>query len=179
MKDEEILALFAQESTKQRAFQLLVNKYQEKVYGMVRKMLIDHDDSDDLTQDIFIKVWKNLDNFRAESGLFTWIYRITTNECLNFLKKKRRKFFLPIHNVQKELTQKLSESSLISADEIQLKFQQALLIWPDKQRLVFNMRYFEDLSYEEISNVLGTSVGALKASYHLAAKKIEEFLQKN
>lgn len=146
---------------------------------MVRKMLIDHDDSDDLTQDIFIKIWKNLDNFRAESGLFTWIYRITTNECLNFLKKKRRKFFLPIHNVQKELTQKLSESSLISADEIQLKFQQALLILPDKQRLVFNMRYFDDLSYEEISKVLGTSVGALKASYHLAAKKIEEFLQKN
>jgi len=142
-------------------------------------MVIDHEDANDLTQDVFIKVWNNLSGFREHSQLFTWIYRIATNECLNFLKKKRRKFFLPINDVEKELSGKLESSPYIEGDAIQLKLQKALLLLPEKQRLVFNMKYYDDMKYEEISEVLKTSVGALKASYHLAVKKIETFLKEN
>ena len=142
-------------------------------------MVIDHEDADDLTQEVFIKVWKHLENFRQDSQLYTWLYRIATNECLNFLKSKKRKFFLPINDVEAELTAKIDQSDLIGGDEIQLKLQKALLKLPDKQRLVFNMKYYDDLKYEEISEILGTSVGALKASYHLAVKKIEEYVTKD
>lgn len=142
-------------------------------------MVIDHDDADDLTQEVFVKVWTNLENFRKDSQLYTWIYRIATNECLNFLSTKKKRFFLPIHDVAAELTQKLESTDTLSGDEVQLKLQKALLRLPDKQRLVFNMKYFDDLKYEEISEILGTSVGALKASYHIAVKKIEEYLKKD
>lgn len=155
---------------------MLVRAYQQRVYWHVRKMVIDHDDADDLTQEVFIKIHKYIENFREDSQLFTWIYRIATNECLTFLDKKKRRFFLPIGDVEGELTQKLESSSQISGDEIHLKLQKALLKLPDKQRLVFNMKYYEDLSYEEISEITTTSVGALKASYHHAVKKIEELL---
>jgi RNA polymerase sigma-70 factor (ECF subfamily) len=139
-------------------------------------MVIDHDDANDLTQDVFIKIHKYIETFREDSQLFTWIYRIATNECLSFLEKKKRRFFLPIGDVEGELTSKLDHSDMISGNEVQMKLQKALLKLPEKQRLVFNMRYFEDLSYEEISEITETSVGALKASYHHAVKKIEEFL---
>jgi len=155
---------------------MLVRGYQQRVYWHVRKMVIDHDDADDLTQEVFIKIHRYIDNFREDSQLFTWIYRIATNECLTFLDKKKRRFFLPIGDVERELTAKLDTSSHVTGDEIQMKLQKALLKLPDKQRLVFNMRYFEDLSYEEIAEITKTSVGALKASYHHAVKKIEEFL---
>lgn len=137
-------------------------------------MVIVHDDADDLVQDVFIKVWNNIHKFREDSSLYTWIYRIATNECLNFLKKKRNRFFLPIHDVAEELSSKLDESSHISGDEIQMKLQRALLKLPDKQRLVFNMKYFDEMKFKEIAAITKTSEGALKASYHLAVKKIEE-----
>ena len=156
---------------------MLVRTYQQKVYWHVRKMVIDHDDADDLTQEVFIKIHKNIANFRQDSQLYTWIYRIATNECLNFLQRKRRRFFLPVGDVEAELAQKLDSGPYVSADEVQLKLQKALLKLPDKQRLVFNMRYYDDLSYEEMASITGTSVGALKASYHHAVKKIEEFLK--
>lgn len=142
-------------------------------------MVIDHEDANDLTQETFVKAWNNLHTFRGDSQVFTWLYRIATNECLNFLNKKRRRFFLPIADVQVELASKLDNSDLVTGDEIQIKLQKALLKLPDKQRLVFNMKYFDEMKYEEISAVLGTSVGALKASYHLAVKKIEEYLTKD
>lgn len=173
MEDKELLEKFKDESSRHYAFNLLVKKYQQRVYWHIRKMVIDHDDADDLTQDCFIKIWHHLENFRSDSQLYTWIYKIATNECLNFLNKKRKRFFLPINDVEKELEQKLSSSDMIQGDEIQMKLQKALLKLPEKQRLVFNMKYFDDLKYEEISEILGTSVGALKASYHLAVKKIE------
>ena len=173
LEDEALLAKFRHPDTKNYAFNLLVRKYQQKVYGHIRKMVVDHDDANDLTQETFIKVWNNLEGFRADSQLFTWIYRIATNECLGFLKKKRRRFFLPINDVAAELTGKLDAGAHITGDEIQLKLQKAILKLPDKQRLVFNMKYFDELKYEEMSAILGTSVGALKASYHLAVKKIE------
>lgn len=153
---------------------MLVRAYQQKVYWHVRKMVIDHDDADDLTQEVFIKIHKHIATFRNDSQLFTWIYRIATNECLNFLQRKKRRFFL---RTESDLADKLYTSPYMSGDEVQLTLQKALLTLPDKQRLVFNMRYFDDLSYENIADITGTSVGALKASYHHAVRKIEEFLK--
>ncbi|WP_347158467.1 RNA polymerase sigma factor [Pontibacter chitinilyticus] len=176
MEDKELLEKFARPESRNLAFNQLVRKYQQKVYWHIRKMVIDHDDADDLTQDVFIKVWKGLENFRQDAQLYTWIYRIATNECLTFLSSKKRKFFLPINDVAAELAQKLEASPDVAGDEIQLKLQKAILRLPDKQRLVFNMKYFDEMKYEEMSEILGTSVGALKASYHLAVKKIEDFL---
>jgi len=179
LEDKEILEKFAKEESRNMAFNQLVRKYQQKIYWHIRKMVIDHEDADDLTQEVFIKVWKHLENFRQDAQLYTWLYRIATNECLNFLKSKKRKFFLPINDVEAELTAKIDQQENLSGDEIQLKLQKALLKLPDKQRLVFNMKYYDDLKYEEISEILGTSVGALKASYHLAVKKIEEYVTKD
>ncbi len=179
MEDIELIKQFQEEQTKNYAFNLIVKKYQQKVYSLTRKMVIDHDDANDLTQDTFIKVWNNLSNFRQDAQLFTWIYRIATNECLNFLAKKRRKFFVPIVDVEAQLSSYIDQGKYITGDEIQLKLQKAILTLPEKQRLVFNMKYFEELKYEEISEIVGTSVGALKASYHIAVKKIEEYINRD
>ncbi|MDW7693560.1 sigma-70 family RNA polymerase sigma factor [Flammeovirgaceae bacterium SG7u.111] len=173
MEDQELLEKFSDPATKHYAYNLLVRKYQERVYWLVRKMVINHEDADDLTQEVFIKLWNKLDSFKGNSQLYTWIYRVATNECLNFLTKKKRKYFIPIHDVGAELSSQIDSGAYISGDEVQKKLQKALLKLPDKQRLVFNMKYFEDMPYKDISEVLGTSVGALKASYHLAVKKIE------
>ncbi|WP_089320817.1 RNA polymerase sigma factor [Pontibacter ummariensis] len=179
MEDKELLEKFAHPESRNLAYNQLVRKYQQKVYWHIRKMVIDHDDADDLTQEVFIKIWKNLENFRQDSQLYTWIYRIATNECLSFLSSKKRKFFLPINDITAELMEKVEASPDIAGDEVQLKLQKAILRLPDKQRLVFNMKYFDEMKYEEMSAILGTSVGALKASYHLAVKKIEEFLKQD
>lgn len=156
---------------------MLVRTYQQKVYWHIRKMVIDHDDSDDLTQEVLIKIHKAVHSFREDSQLFTWIYRIATNECLSFLAKKKRRFFLPLEDVQRELASKIDNSEGIGGDAIQKKLQKALLTLPDKQRLVFNMKYYEEMQYEQMAEITGTSVGALKASYHHAVKKIEDFLK--
>lgn len=176
MEDKDLLLKIKNPDTRSYGFNLLVRTYQQRVYWHVRKMVIDHDDADDLTQEIFIKIHKAIDQFREDSQLFTWIYRIATNECLTFLNKKRRRFFLPIEDVGKELSSKLDSAPDISGEDIQKKLQKALLKLPDKQRLVFNMKYFDELSYEEIADITETSVGALKASYHHAVKKIEDYL---
>jgi RNA polymerase sigma factor (sigma-70 family) len=176
LEDKDLLDKIRNPETLNYGFNLLVRTYQQRIYWHVRKMVIDHDDADDITQDIFIKIHKAIGNFREDSQLFTWIYRIATNECLSFLTKKRRKFFLPLEDVGKELSAKVETSSGIGGDEIQIKLQKALLTLPDKQRLVFNMKYFDDLPYEQISQITRTSVGALKASYHHAVKKIEDYL---
>jgi RNA polymerase sigma-70 factor (ECF subfamily) len=139
-------------------------------------MVIDHDDADDVVQDIFVKVWKNLGNFREDSQLYTWLYRIATNECITFLNKKKQKQNVWLDDdTTAYLAETLADGNYFNGDKAQMKLQQALLTLPEKQKLVFNMKYFEDMKYEEISDVLGTSVGALKASYHLAVKKIEAF----
>ncbi|MBS1557104.1 MAG: sigma-70 family RNA polymerase sigma factor [Bacteroidetes bacterium] len=176
MEDKELLQKIKNPETKNYGFNMLVRTYQQRVYWLVRKMVIDHDDADDLTQEIFIKIHKAIDNFREDSQLFTWIYRIATNECLTHLAKKRRRFFLPIEDVGQQLASKLDHSAHISGDDIQLKLQKAILKLPDKQRLVFNLKYFEEMPYEEMAEITKTSVGALKASFHHAVKKIEDFL---
>src|SRR5690606_37497649 len=177
MDDALILEKFADSRTRDEAFEILLTKYQQKVYWHVRRFVLDHEDANDLVQDIFIKVWKNLDNFRADAQLYTWIYRIATNECITFLNKKKQTLNISLNDENSTfLVDSLTESAYFSGDQIQLKLQKALLTLPDKQRLVFNMKYFDDLKYDEISAILGTSVGALKASYHIAVKKIEHFL---
>jgi RNA polymerase sigma-70 factor (ECF subfamily) len=176
VEDAEILEKFSVEKTRQEAFNLLLNKYQQKIYWHIRRMVIDHDDTDDLVQDVFIKVWKNLENFRNDSQLYTWIYRIATNESITFLNKKKQKNNTPLDEVSSELAESLIEPSYFNGNDIQLKLQRALLTLPEKQRLIFNMKYFDDMKYEEISQVLGTTVGALKASFHIAVKKIEAFM---
>ncbi|MFD2597596.1 RNA polymerase sigma factor [Sphingobacterium corticis] len=180
MEDALIISKFANESTREEAFNLLVKKYQQKIYWHVRRMVIDHDDADDVVQDVFVKVWRNLEKFREDSQLYTWLYRIATNECITFLNKKKQKQNVSLDEEDSSyLSDTLTASSYFNGDVAQMKLQQALLKLPEKQRLVFNMKYFEDLKYEEISEIVGTSVGALKASYHLAVKKIELFFRSN
>ncbi len=176
VEDDEILAKFANERTRNEAFNLLLSKYQEKIYWHVRRLVIDHDDTDDLVQEVFIKVWKNLEKFRSDSKLYTWIYRIATNESITFLNKKKQRNNTPLDEVSEELAESLVASSYFNGDKIQMKLQQALLTLPEKQRLIFNMKYFDEMKYDEISEVLGTTVGALKASFHIAVKKIEVFM---
>jgi RNA polymerase sigma factor (sigma-70 family) len=176
VEDAEILSKFQDEKTRNEAFNILLKKYQQKIYWHIRRMVIDHDDADDIAQDVFVKVWKNLPNFRADAQLYTWMYRIATNECITFLNKKKAKNNVSLDDVDSTLGDTLAASSYFDGDKAQRKLQEALLTLPDKQRLVFNMKYYEDMKYEEISDVVGTSVGALKASFHLAVKKIEAFL---
>ena len=178
MEDPEILAKFQDPATRNVAFNQLVRKYQSKVYWHVRKMVVDHDDADDLTQDVFIKVWKHLDNFRQDAQLFTWIYRIATNECLSFLGSKRRKFLLPLTDVGAALAEKIEADPALVGDDVEIILQKAILTLPDKQRLVFNLRYYDEMPYEQMAEVTGTSVGALKASYHHAVKKVEDFVNR-
>lgn len=174
--DAVILSKFQDEKTRNEAFNLLLKKYQQKLYWHIRRMVIDHDDADDLIQDTFVKIWKNLPGFRSDAQLYTWMYRIATNECITFLNKKKQKNNIPLDDVAYELADTLADSTYFNGDQAQLKLQQAILTLPEKQRLVFNMKYYDDMKYEEMSEVLGTSVGALKASFHLAVKKIESFL---
>ncbi len=174
--DAEILRKFQDEKTRNEAFNLLLKKYQQKLYWHIRRMVIDHDDADDLIQDTFVKVWKNLPNFRSDAQLYTWMYRIATNECITFLNKKKQKNNIPLDDVAYDLADTLADSTYFNGDQAQLKLQQAILTLPEKQRLVFNMKYHDDMKYEEMSEILGTSVGALKASFHLAVKKIETYL---
>jgi RNA polymerase sigma-70 factor (ECF subfamily) len=176
MEDAKILEKFADKRTKDEAFTLLLNKYQERIYWHVRRFVLNHDDADDLVQDIFIKIWNNLDKFRADAKLYTWIYRIATNESITFLNKKKQMLNISLNEESSSyLIDTLTQPNYFDANKAELKLQKALLTLPDKQRLVFNMKYFEDLKYDEISAILGTSVGALKTSYHFAVKKIEKY----
>jgi RNA polymerase sigma factor (sigma-70 family) len=174
--DKELIELFQKGDNRNYAFNLLIQKYQKQVYWHIRRIIIDHDDTNDVTQNTFIKVFHNLEKFREDSQLFTWLYRIATNESLNFLKQKRTKFFLPIADVEHQLANSLQTDHYFKGDAIQKKLQLAILQLPEKQRIVFNMKYFEGIKYEDMSKILDTSVGALKASYHIAVKKIEKIL---
>ena len=176
ISDTELLQLFRQEDSRNNAFNLIVKKYQERLYWHIRKIVLDHDDTDDILQNTFLKVWKGLDSFREDAGLFTWLYRIATNESLTFLNKKKKKMLTPIADVDYQLSNNLESDEYFNGDEIQLKLQKALLTLPEKQRVVFNMKYYEEMKYEEMAEILDTSVGALKASYHHAVKKIEKYL---
>lgn len=176
VEDGEILEKFGVEKTRNEAFNLLLTKYQQKIYWHIRRLVIDHDDTDDLVQETFVKVWKNLANFRNDSQLYTWIYRIATNESITFLNKKKQKNNISLDDISGELAESLAASTYFDGDKAQRKLQEAILTLPEKQRIIFNMKYFDDMKYDEISEVLGTTVGALKASFHIAVKKIESIL---
>lgn len=177
--DKDLIKQFKVQETRNLAFSQIIKKYQQKLYWQIRRMVIDHDDCDDVLQNTFIKVWNGLDNFREDSQLYTWLYRIATNESLSFLRKKRTAMFIPMVDVERKLSETLESDVHFNGDAIQRKLQKAILTLPEKQRLVFNMKYYEELKYEEMSEILGTSVGALKASYHHAVKKIESYLTDN
>lgn len=174
--DNELIDFFRIADKKHFAFNILLRRYQEKIYFFVRRMVVDHDDADDVVQNVFIKVWKNLDSFREDSKLFTWLYRIAVNESLSFLKNKQIRAYVSLSSPEAMMVKALREDTYYDGTEIQKRLREAIVRLPKKQQLVFNMRYYEDLSYAEISDILGTSVGALKASYHFAVKKIEDFV---
>jgi RNA polymerase sigma-70 factor (ECF subfamily) len=176
--DKQLLQQFAIESRREQVFHQIVLKYQRRIYWHIRKIVIDHDDTDDLTQETFIKAWKALKDFREDAQLFTWLYRIATNEALSFLRKKKSKNTISINEAHEELILALQSTSFFNGDALQMKLQKAILTLPEKQRIVFNMKYFDAMKYEEMSEILETSVGALKASYHHAVKKIEVFFEK-
>jgi len=176
LQEEDILRLYKNKATRDLGFRHLLKTYQERIYWHVRKIVINHEDADDVTQETFIKVFKNLDGFNETSKLFTWMYRIATNEALTHLKKNKKHQGLDLDDVYAHLSEAITQGRNITGEEIELKLQKAILKLPHKQRLVFNMKYFDHLKYEEIAEITETSVGSLKASYHLAVKKIEREL---
>lgn len=165
--------------TQQEAFRELLQLYQKPLYNHIRNIVLNHDDTDDVLQNTFLKIFQNISKFKGESKLFSWIYRVATNEALTFLQQKAKKSGISNVEVQQKELNKLESDVFFDGDEIQLKLQKAIAILPIKQQLVFKMKYFQELKYEEISAIVDTSVGALKASYHLAVKKIEEYLKTN
>ncbi len=173
--EQKIKALLQSKSTFDQGFRLLMETYQERLYRHIRRMVINHEDANDLLQDTFIKIYRNLEGFRGSSGLYTWMYSIATNEVLTFLRKQKR---MPLQGGMDGIDQQLSADKYFDGDQLQLQLQKALQTLPEKQRLVFNMRYFEAMSYREISAVLETTEGALKASFHHAVKKIEHYFKK-
>jgi RNA polymerase sigma-70 factor (ECF subfamily) len=174
--DNTIIQLYENPETQNQALKLLIDTYQKKLYWQIRRIVINHDDADDALQNTFIKAWQGLKNFNKQSTLFTWLYKIATNEALQILREKSRKNNIPYDQMAHFLSNTLTTDPYFKGDEIQKKFQQAILTLPEKQRIVFNMRYFDEIPYEEMAKILDTSEGALKASYHHAVKKIEEYL---
>lgn len=179
MTDHEILTLFRQPGKSELAFREILRQWQKPVYYYIRRMVLDHDDADDVTQTTFIKAWKGLPEFRGESKISTWIHKIAYYESLNFLESKKRVHKVALEDVHHALGKSLQEDSLYSGDEIQRKLQVAMALLPEKQKAVFVMKYYEEKKYEEISEITGTSVGALKASFHHAVTKIESYLAQN
>jgi RNA polymerase sigma-70 factor (ECF subfamily) len=175
-KERELIADLKTEGKKDMAFHILVKIYQEKLYWHIRRIVVSHDDADDILQNVFIKVWKNVASFREDSSIYTWLFRIATNESLSFLHKNRRNSVFSLDDSETRITEEPLTDKYFDGDELQSKLQAAVLRLPDKQKIVFNMKYFEEMKYEEMSEILQTSVGALKASYHHAVKKIEEFI---
>lgn len=176
--EDEIVEQLRDPDKQRDAFAGIVSLYGEKLYWQIRKMVLDHEDANDLLQNTFLKAWTNIDNFRGEAKLSTWLYKIAINECLTFLNKQRSQNNVSIDDADVFLLERLKGDEYFDGDEVQVKLQNAVLTLPEKQRLVFNMKYFDEMKYEDMSDILGTSVGALKASYHHAVKKIEEFLTK-
>lgn len=178
-EDIAIIAGFQDEKTKENAFTQLVRKYQERLYWHIRRMVVEHEDTNDILQNVFIKVWKHLGDFRQEANLYTWLYRIATNETLTWLDKQKRRSAVSFNDVETELGNKLTAQKGFDSNKIEWKLQQAIQSLPERQKLVFSLRYYDEMPYEEMARVLDTSEGGLKASYHHAVKKIEAFLTGN
>ncbi|MEM1328302.1 MAG: RNA polymerase sigma factor [Bacteroidota bacterium] len=175
--DTQIITYCQQASRREQGFRMLMSKYQERLYWHIRRMVIEHEDANDVLQNTLVKVYKGIPKFKGHSTLYTWLYRIATNESLTFLKRKNRNRTTSIEDQLTELANQLRADTYFDSNEAAIKLQQAIVRLPERQKMVFNMRYFEEMSYQEISDILETSVGGLKASYHHAAKKVEEYLK--
>ena len=178
MADEDkLIEDLMNENSRKKAFSTLVSLYNKRLYWHIRKIVLNHDDADDVLQNTFLKIWRNLDSFRAESGLYTWIYRIATNESLTYLSKKKRTLSGSTDETTEYLLENIQTDPYFEGNDIQRKLQEAIARLPEKQRLVFNMKYFDEIKYQDMGKILNTSEGALKASFHHAVKKIEEYLK--
>ena len=177
VNDTELLRQFRDPATKEKGYTAIIKKYQEKLYWHIRRMVVSHDDTDDVLQNVFIRVWKGLENFREDSQLYTWLYRIATNECLTFLEQQKKRSAVSLNEIEAGLSEKIKADENFDANKLEWKLQLAIQQLPEKQRVVFQLRYYEEMPYEEMSRVLETSEGALKASYHHAVKKIEEYIK--
>lgn len=175
--DKALLAIYRDPATREKGFTYIIQKYQERLYWHVRRLVLDHDDANDVLQNVFVKVWKNLEGFREDAQLYTWLYKIATNECLTFLEKQKKNNSISLSDVETGLSNTLKADAQFDPNKLEWKLQRAILGLPEKQRIVFNLRYYDEMPYEEMSRVLDTSEGALKASYHHAVKKIEEFIR--
>ncbi|HVE61552.1 MAG TPA: sigma-70 family RNA polymerase sigma factor [Chitinophagaceae bacterium] len=175
-EDAELLVQFRNAQTKETAFTAIIKKYQEKLYWHVRRMVVDHEDANDVLQNAFIRIWNGLENFKEESQLYTWLYRIATNESLTFLEGQKKRSAVSLSDVESGLSNKIKADKHFDPNKLEWKLQLAIQQLPEKQRLVFSLRYYDEMPYEEMSRVLDTSEGALKASYHHAVKKIEDYI---
>ncbi len=178
MTDQEILALFSQPEGRERAFRNLLEQFQKPIYYYIRRMVLEHEDADDITQNTFIKAWKALSSFRGESKISTWLHKIAYHESINFLNTQKRLGKVSLDQVDQSLGKSLQDDVLYGGDEIQMKLQTAVAALPEKQKAVFIMKYYEEKKYEEIAEITGTSVGALKASFHHAVQKIEAHVKR-
>ena len=178
-EDFELLIQFRQPETKEKAYTAIVRKYQERLYWHIRRMVVNHEDANDVLQNVFIRVWNGLENFREDAKLYTWLYSVATNECLSFLDQKNKKANLSLSDDEDGLANQIKADKDFDANKIEWKLQIAIQKLPEKQRIVFSLRYYDEMPYEEMSRVLDTSEGALKASYHHAVKKIEDYIKNN
>lgn len=175
--DAELLQQFRVAQTKEAAFTVLIKKYQERLYWHIRRMVVDHDDANDVLQNVFIRVWNGLENFKEESQLYTWLYRIATNECLTFIEGQKKRSAVSLSDVESGLSNKIKADKHFDPNRLEWKLQLGIQQLPEKQKVVFLLRYYDEMPYEEMSRMLETSEGALKASYHHAVKKIEDFIK--
>nr|WP_231372760.1 RNA polymerase sigma factor [Aureivirga sp. CE67] len=179
LDEKQLIQELKHSKSKEKAFRVLVSTYKERLYWHIRKIVISHDDTDDVLQNTFIKVFRNIDNFKEESKLYSWMYRIATNESITFINKRAKQNSISMEEMQVKLIENIESDSYFEGNEAQIKLQKAIATLPQKQQIVFNMKYFDDIKYQDMSDILDTSVGALKASYHHAVKKIEEYLKSN
>jgi RNA polymerase sigma-70 factor (ECF subfamily) len=177
ISDAELLVEFRNPITKEKAFTSIIKKYQEKLYWHLRRMVVEHEDANDVLQNVLIRVWNGLENFREDSQLYTWLYRVATNECLTFLEQQKKRSSISISNEETGLENKIRADQHFDGNKLEWKLQLAIQQLPDKQKIVFQLRYYDEMPYEKMSRVLETSEGALKASYHHAVKKIEEYIK--
>lgn len=179
LDDKDLVVRLREPSTCRAAFGDVIKLYSEPLYRQIRRMVQSHDDANDLLQNTFMKAWQNIDNFRGDAKLSTWLYKIASNESITFLERERKRAGISLDEQESGLINLIEADTNVDGDELARKLREAIALLPEKQRLVFNMRYYDEMKYEQMSEILGTSIGALKASYHLAVKKIEQFFEDN
>lgn len=175
LDERELIEKLQNEATRRAAFEEMVNQYSKKLYWQIRHLIVDHDDTDDVLQNVFLKAWNNMGTFKGDSQIFTWLYRIAYNESITFLNKKKNQ--MSLDDISDGIANKLESDNYYDGNETQRILQEAIATLPEKQKAVFTMKYYEEMKYEEMAEITGTSVGALKASYHIAVQKISAYVK--